>query len=306
MEMLAVNLRFPEGPVMMVDGSIVVVEMAAGKITRVSGDGTTSTLAVTGGGPNGLAFGPDGALYCCNNGGSEYRPGHFLGVGPAKDYTGGSIQRIDVRNGEVRTLYDRCGSERLSAPNDIVFDRSGGFYFTDTGKRHHRHRVLGTLYYALPDGSRIVEVAFPLISPNGIGLSPDERTIYVAETDTARLWAFDVVEPGIVAKRPFPSPHGGRFIAGLPTFCRFDSLALEASGNICVGTLVNSEITVFAPDGQIVRRVAVPDLYPTNLCFGGPGLKTAYLTLSETGRLCRLPWAEPGLRLNFDPTVCKA
>src|SRR6185437_4507859 len=133
---------------------------------------------------------------------------------PASDYTGGSIQRIDPATGKVTVLYDRCGAHKLCGPNDIVFDTQGGFYFTDLGKARARDRDWGGVYYARADGSKIVEVAHPILTPNGIGLSPDGAVLYVAETETARLWAFDIAEPGVVRKAPFPSPHGGRFIHG--------------------------------------------------------------------------------------------
>ena len=93
-------------------------------------------------------------------------------------------------------LYDRCGANRLNGPNDIVFDAHGGFYFTDLGKTRARDRDHGVIYYALADGSKIVEVAYPCLTPNGIGLSPDGTVLYVAETEPARLWAFDITEPG--------------------------------------------------------------------------------------------------------------
>jgi gluconolactonase len=299
LRILAEGLRFPEGPVAMPDGSVILGEIAGGSVARVTAEGSVSQLAAVGGGPNGLAIGPDGAIYCCNNGGNRYAPGSFLSIGPSDDYQGGSIQRIEPKTGETRTLYTRCGPHRLSAPNDIVFDTDGGFYFTDLGKRYERTRDHGGLYYALPDGSRITEIAYPIVSPNGVGLSPDGKTVYVADTEAARLWAFDLEAPGQLRKQPFPSPHGGRFLTGLPGFARFDSLAVEAGGNICVATLIAGCITVIAPDGRIVRQVAVPDVYPTNICFGGPDLRTAYVTLSATGKLGALEWPAPGLRLNF-------
>jgi len=199
----------------------------------------------------------------------------------------------------VRTLYTECGGHKLSAPNDLVFDTAGGFWFTDLGKRYARRRDHGGLYYALPDGSRIVEVAYPILSANGVGLSPDGKVVYVADTEPGRLWAFDVVAPGVVRKQPFPSPHGGRLVAGLPGFQRFDSLAVQANGDICVATLITGCITVISPSGQVVRQVAMPDTHPTNICFGGADRRTAYISLSETGRLGAVDWPEPGLALNF-------
>src|SRR5204863_503211 len=131
-----------------------------------------------------------------------------------------------------------CNGHKLSAPNDLVFDSEGGFYFTDLGKRYAHHRDNGGLYYALPDGSSITELVYPIVTPNGVGLSPDEKTVYVADTETSRVYAWDILSPGKVKHEPFPAPYGGRCVAGLPGFQRFDSLALEASGNICVATLV--------------------------------------------------------------------
>ncbi len=301
---VASGFGFAEGPVAMPDGSVVLTDIKQGCVWRVTPDGTKpdggkSVLAQTGGGPNGLALGPDGALYCCNNGGGLYRGDHFMAVGPAPDYAGGSIQRIDPRSGETRTLYTECGGHRLSAPNDLVFDTAGGFWFTDLGKRYARTREHGGLYYALPDGSRIIEAAYPILSANGVGLSPDGKVVYVADTEPARLWAFDVRAPGVVHKNPFPSPHGGRLVAGLPGYQRFDSLAVQANGDICVATLVTGCISVIAPDGRVVRRVPLPDTHPTNICFGGPDLRTAFITLSETGHLGAMEWPEAGLRLNF-------
>ena len=271
----------------------------ASAVTRVAPDGGKAAIGSAGGGPNGLARGPDGALYLCNNGGNEYAEGGFLSTGPSKDYQCGYIQRIDPRTGETRILYSQCDGHKLSAPNDIVFDRQGGFYFTDLGKRLAHDRDHGGLYYALPDGSKIVELVHPMLSPNGVGLSPDEKTVYVADTETSRLFAFDIVEPGVLRKEPFPAPYTGRLVCGLPGFQRFDSLAVEASGNIAVATLITGHITVIAPNGNVVRQVKMPDVYPTNICFGGRDMKTAYITLSGTGQLAAMDWPDPGLRLNF-------
>jgi len=298
---LATGLRFPEGPVSMPDGSMLLVEIARGTVSRVGADGAVSVVASPGGGPNGLAVGPDGALYCCNNGGFAWiDDGKTLrpSFQPA-DYSGGRIERIDPASGEVSVLYHACNGRELRGPNDIVFDAEGGFYFTDLGKNRARERDHGGVYYARADGSAISEIAFPVLTANGIGLAPDGRTLYVAETETARLWAFDIVEPGKIARRPLPSPHGGRLVIGLAGYQRFDSLAVAESGNICVATLVTGAISVVSPGGELLRQVMMPDPATTNICFGGPERRTAYVTLSGSGRLAVMEWDEPGLRLAF-------
>jgi len=297
---LATGLGFPEGPVVCADGSVVLTEIRNNQCSRVTPDGKVSVFSATGGGPNGLAIGPDGFLYLCNNGGSRYVEGSSMGQGPHPDYKFGSVQRIDPKTGEAKLLYKEVNGHVLSAPNDLVFDKAGGFYFTDLGKRYARHRDNGGLYYALPDGSKIVELAYPMLSPNGCGLSPDGKTIYVADTEGARLWAFDIEGPGVLKAKQPHAPHSGRVIAGLGGNARFDSLAVLANGNICVATLTTGYITEISPGGDIVRAEKMPDTYPTNICFGGPDMRTAYITLSDSGRLGVMQWPEPGLKLNFN------
>jgi gluconolactonase len=300
---LAEGLRFPEGPVWLADGSVALVEIERGTVTIVAADGTVRVLAETGGGPNGLAVGPDGNFYVCNNGGfTWFRNGSQLRPGPQPpDYTGGRIERVDARTGAVTRLYDACNGNQLRGPNDIVFDGHGGFYFTDLGKSRARDMDHGGVYYARADGSSIVELAYPLITPNGIGLSPDGQTVYVAETRTARIWAFDLDAPGVAKKHP-ALPHGGRFVAGLGGYQMFDSLKIDAAGNICVATLVTGAITVVAPDGRVLRQHRTGDPMTTNIAFGGEDQKTAYLTLSGPGQLVAVDWTDrdwtvPGLRL---------
>jgi gluconolactonase len=152
----------------------------------------------------------------------------------------------------------------------------------------------------LPDGSRIEELVYPIVTPNGVGLSPDGKTVYVADTEAARLIAFEVIAPGVLKRDKFPAIYGGRLVCGLAGYQRFDSLAVEAGGNICVATLISGHITVIAPDGRVVRQVKMPDVYPTNICFGGADMRTAYITLSAGGQLAVMDWPEPGLRLNFN------
>ncbi len=226
--------------------------------------------------------------------------GRLVPVGQPADYSGGRIERLDIETGKLETLYTSCDGHQLKGPNDLVFDRHGGFYFTDHGKRRRRDVDLGGLYYAKTDGSLIRELVQPMIMPNGVGLSPDEQTVYVAETRTGHLWAFDIVSPGVIRKAP-PHENGGRHLAGPAGYTSFDSLAVERDGNICVASLVLGGINVVAPDGGFVEYHAMPDPITTNICFGGADLITAYITLSSSGRIVSKPWARPGHRLNFDP-----
>lgn len=298
---VAAGLRFPEGPVALPDGSVILVEIAAGRITRVRPDGSTETVAEPGGGPNGLAMGPDGKLYCCNNGGFNYveRSGLLIPHGQADDYSGGRIERIDLATGAVETLYKNgdfgCV---LRGPNDLVFDAHGGFWFTDHGKNRPRERDITGIFYAKADGSHLEEVIFPSENPNGIGLSPDGSTLYAAETYTCRLMAFHLTAPGRIDNTvglggpgiPLYRPAGYKF---------FDSLGVEESGNICIATIGESGISVISPTGELVEFVATPDPFTTNICWGGPDRRTAFITLSGTGQLVRVDWPRPGLTLAY-------
>ncbi|WP_227462346.1 SMP-30/gluconolactonase/LRE family protein [Desertimonas flava] len=298
---IASGLQFPEGPVAMPDGSVVLVEMFAERITRVAPDGTTATVAEVPGGPNGLAVGPDGSLIVCNNGGAfapverngELLPGPF---DPAR-YRGGSVQRVDA-DGTVTTLYAECDGRPLRAPNDLVMDGFGGFYFTDHGtvdNRGARTADVTGIYYAACDGSAIREVVFPTSSPNGIGLSPDGTMLYYAETITGRVFQRQITEPGTVARTAALDP--GALLAGLPGLQYLDSLAVDGEGWVCVATLLNGGITSISPDGAVVEFLATGDRITTNICFGGPDLDTAYITLSSSGRLVSTEWPRPGLQL---------
>ena len=298
---VASGLRFPEGPIALPNGDVLLVEIARGTLTRVAANGVVSVIAHLGGGPNGAAMGPDGQCYVCNNGGFAWHERGdrlFPGEQP-DDYSGGRIERVNLTNGHVEVLYRDCAALPLRGPNDIVFDAHGGFYFTDHGKNRPRERDRTGVYYARADGSHIEEIVFPLDGPNGIGLSPDGSTLYVAETMSARLYAYRLTGPGRIDRRAGQRGDGATILQGVPGYYLYDSLAVEANGNICVATLVNGGISVIRPDGSGAELVPMPDPLTTNICFGGNDLKTAFVTLSSTGKLVRMQWPRAGARLNY-------
>jgi gluconolactonase len=299
---LARGLRFPEGPIAMADGSVVLVEIERATLSRVDQQGRIEIVAHMGGGPNGAAIGPDGKCYLCNNGGFRWHydaDGAMRPAGRADNYSGGRIERVDLSSGNIELLYRECDGEPLKGPNDIVFDGKQGFWFTDLGKVYGRQMDRGAVYYARTDGSLIREAVFPMTTPNGVGLSPDGKILYVAETETSRLWSFRITGEGELDKLPWPSPHGGKLVAGLPGYQRFDSMAIEKDGNICVATLMRGGVTVISPDGEVVEFHEAPEYYCTNLAFGGAGMHKAYVTLSGYGNLLEVEWPRPGLRLHY-------
>jgi len=297
---IAEGLRFPEGPIAMPDGSIVLVEIARGTLSRVV-DGEVSVIAKLGGGPNGAAIGPDGRCYVCNNGGFQWTDTGsrlFPGEEP-ENYSSGRIEVVDLNTGEIEVLFTHCDGQPLRGPNDIVFDQHGGFWFTDHGKLRPRERDRTGVFYAKADGSYIDEVIFPLEGPNGIGLNAAEDELYVAETTTGRVWAYELTAPGHLKGERGDKPDGGRLLPGRPGYFLFDSLAVDSKGRVCVATIIDGGITLLDPKGGEPAHIPLPDIVTTNICFGGENLETAYITLSSTGQLVSMPWDVPGLPLNF-------
>lgn len=303
MELVASGLQFPEGPVWLRDGRVLVVEIRTGTLAAVSPDGSIERIATTGGGPNGAAVGPDGKVYVCNNGGFEwYDLNGIVAPGPQPaDYIGGRIQRVDIDTGEVEDLYTEVDGHPLRGPNDIVFDAHGGFYFTDLGKTRARDVDKAGVYYATADGSSITEIAYGLDHANGIALSPDDRHLYVAETITGRVWTWEIQSPGVFEPPASPVGHG-TLLYSFDGYQLLDSMAVDGDGNVCVATLLTGAVSVVSPQGELLDQYLVPEPDPlvTNVCFGGEGHRTAYVTSSGRGLLYKMEWPRSGHPLHFE------
>lgn len=299
-ETVATGLNFSEGPVALPDRDFLVVRTLDGLLCRVEANGSQHTVADLGGGPNGTAMGPDGRAYVCNNGGvSDEDIARLRGdpnaPPPATSVPEGRIEAVDLATGLATVLYADCGDEPIVAPNDLVFDRSGGFYATDFGSLKHPGPQPSVVYYGQPDGSAIRIVIRGLERANGVGLSADETRLYVVETEAGRLWGFDVDSPGRVKTDAGTAP-GGDLLFEDPEL-HFDSLALDAEGHICVACPFNGLIARISPAGDIETFITPDDGGPTNICFGGPDLQTAYITQGDRLLCCR--WPVPGLAPNY-------
>lgn len=287
---VADGLRLPEGPIAMPDGSILFVEIEAEQLSRLRPDGGIEVVASIPGGPNGVAIGPDGGAYVTNNGGFIWAPVPGAGAmklptGDMSRYRGGSIERVDLKTGEHRTLYDSFEGQRLSAPNDLVFDNDGGFYFTDWGKPKDKTIDRGAVYHARADGSALRRIAFPLTGPNGITLSPDAKILYVGQSNGKILSAR--VEPDKPASFSVFAAPGGNI--------EFDGLTVEADGSVLAATNGNGGIIRVTPDGRTIDYTPLPDYLTTNVAFGGKDLRTCYVTLSARGQIAAIDWPRPGL-----------
>jgi gluconolactonase len=286
---VASGLKFPEAPLVMKDGSVLFVQIEARQVSRLKADGTVSLVAQLDGGPNGLAIGPDKALYVANDGGrfSFARRGEFNFPGAIPpDFVGGSIQRVDLKTGKATTLYDTCDGKRLVAPDDLVFDRRGGMWISDIGKA----KGDGGVYYALPDGKAIKLVRGGMTAPNGIGLSPDGKQLHVSEGRT--LWTFDIAGPGVLGPNTsYPNGAHGTLRDRSVT----DSLKVLADGKVAVCTLIVGGISIIDLGGG-TEFIQFADPMTTNLAFGGADMRDAWITSSGAGKLLKVRWPYAGLK----------
>lgn len=302
-EVLAAGLGFTEGPVVASDGTVLAVDIDGGRVLRISRSGSVDLIASPGGGPNGLALETPTTGIVANNGGflwSEVEGDVRIPIDRAThtneppDFTGGWLERVDLESGQVTVLHRECGGRPFRGPNDLVFDEAGGLWLTDHGKGRHASVDRGGLYYVPPDGSEVREVAFPLLGPNGVGLSPDGTKVYVAETYTGRLWVWNLAGPGEVraSAGSLAVRHGGTCLAATPF--SFDSLGIEADGRIAIGAIADG-IVVITPDGEEAEVFPIPGDVTTNIAFGGADGRRAVITLSRSGSVVEASWPRPGL-----------
>lgn len=287
---IAEGLELPEGPAFDAKGNLYVVEIRGGQISKIEPGGERSVFARTGGGPTGSAFGFDGNLYVCNNGGMSHSPeGTTTGLAPSKQ--GGWIERC-TPDGSVEVLYTHYEGSALEFPNDLVFDETGSFYFTDSRVGSWRDRPLGEVYWASPDGDSIRCVSEGYNLPNGIGITPDGKTLVVAESVTRKLWSCEIIAPGELGPR--------QELAELPNPYIPDGFCFDSEGYLLCAGVHGGGLICFDPSGGLTERIEFEGSRVTNVCFGGESFDTLYATEAELGQVVAVPWRRPGLRLYPD------
>lgn len=251
-EKVATGYRFTEGPVADKDGNIYFTDIPNSHIIKF--DHKTKEAKVVkdnSGGANGLWIDAQGRLHACEGG--DRRVTRLTG------------EKLDT----TEVLADRFDDKRLNSPNDLVLDELGGIYFTDPryGRRDDMELDVEAVYYITPQG-KLTRVIADLVKPNGLILSNDKKTLYIADNGAKTIVAYDVTEPGKLAnKRLFAklddSGGGG------------DGMTIDAEGNIYCAA--QGMIWIWNPKGEVIYKIKVPE-GPSNCTFGGPERKTLYIT----------------------------
>lgn len=291
---IATGFSFPEGPCFDAAGVLHVVELAGGCVARVV-DGRRAVLCRPGGSPNGAAFGPDGVLYICNNGGNW----------PAAPSTGGRhgfggepalIQRV-AADGTYETVLDAIDGRPLNSPNDICFDDHGGFWFTDPVWAPRGDDLMpdmtrvepGALGYVPADGTP-VWIQTGILFPNGLAVTDGGDALIVDETASGRVYRFPILGPGELGE---PEPYADLGAGSTP-----DGMCFDEAGRLHVAGHGSYSVYVIAAGGGTVEEVLrFEDAEITNVCFGGPEHRTLYVTQCVNGRVATVEREIPGMRL---------
>jgi gluconolactonase len=251
------DFKGTEGPIALPDGSLIFTENQADRIAHIKLDDTTSTYLENPNGPNGLAF----------NGNKE------LVAALTKNNPGiGVIYPAD----KVRTLVTSYQGKPLNRPNDLVVDKKGGVYFTDPGANPQPGEtpVTPAFYYLNPNG-KLLLLGNDVARPNGIQLSRDEKTLYVANTRGEHVLAYDIAADGSVSnKRSFAKLEGFKQNDAGVWASGADGLAIDSNGNLYVAS--SSGVQVFDEKGASLGIIPLPKS-PQNLAFAGKDGKTLYI-----------------------------
>lgn len=264
---LAEGLQFPEGPVATGGGEVVFTQIR-GQQLSVYKDGEVRTLAHTGGGANGATLGPDGAFYVANNGGLCSAPeGQWM----AEDQIPGRIQRV-TREGELSDVATDLPGDAPNRPNDLCFGPDGLLYFTDPHNWEDIQNLKPGRVNRTDLNGKVEQLAEVKRFPNGIGFGLDGR-LYVAESVTKHMWAYDLKPDGLGDPTPFcvlPS--------GYP-----DGFCFAANGDLIVCGSLGNVIFIFDREGKLKDTYEAGEhTEPTNCCIGDGKL---YVTYSGPGHL---------------------
>jgi sugar lactone lactonase YvrE/glyoxylase-like metal-dependent hydrolase (beta-lactamase superfamily II) len=251
-----------EGPLPLADGSLVFTENRVDRIQRIADDGSVSVFLERTGNPNSIARAPDGSIVAAQTG----KPGVSV-IYPAE---------------KARLLTDNYEGNTFNRPNDLIVDRSGGVWFTDPGPGPAQRQPgvpapavapIPAVYHLSAEG-QLRQLTTEIKRPNGISLSPDEKTLYVADTWGEHVIAYDVRRDGALsAPRKFAKLAGFRHTETGPS-SGADGLAVDSAGRLYVAS--SAGVEVFDRKGTALGVLEIPNA-PQNLAFAGPDRKTLYV-----------------------------
>lgn len=251
---LLTGFRFTEGPAADAKGNVYFTDIPHERIHKVDLAGKLTTFREQSGRANGLMFNGAGELVACEGG-------------------TGRVVTIAPDGKKVRVLAETYGGKRFNAPNDLVIDKHGGVYFTDPnfGRKDKKPQKTLAVYY-VSEAKKVARVIENLPRPNGIILSPNEKTLYVVPSDAETVMAYPVGEPGQLGK--------GRVFFRLKqpwwrTNTGGDGLTVDTKGNLYITSQLG--IQIVNPEGALVRVLGFPEK-PANVTFGGKDFKTLYVT----------------------------
>ncbi len=279
---IAAEVAFTEGPTADAEGSVYFSDIPSERILRLAPDGTLATFREKSNRANGNVIDPQGRLVTCEAGEKK------------------RVTRTDLKTGKIEVLAESFEGRPLEGPNDVTFDGKGRLYFTDRDSRP----TVG-VYRIDPDGQVARILADPEIEkPNGIVLSPDDRTLYLVEANWApggarAVLAYDLQADGTVRnKRVLYDFYPGRSMDGLSIDSAGNVYGAGGLNRVPKGATVTLDtkagVHVISPAGKLLRFIPVPEDAVTNCCFGGPDLRTLYVTAGKT--LYRVPVEIPGTR----------
>ncbi|WP_010583786.1 SMP-30/gluconolactonase/LRE family protein [Schlesneria paludicola] len=245
------DCKFTEGPAFSPKGFLLFSDIPNSRIVRLDADGSTSEFLSPSGKANGLVFDAAGHLYACQGGSRR-------------------VVKIAIQDGKIEALADRFDGQPLNSPNDLALDGKGGLYFTDPryGADMKIDQSCMGVYYVDASG-KTTRVIDSLKRPNGILVSIDGKSLYVAEPNERQLWQYQITAPGKLSAGKIIFTGDATKDGGGP-----DGMCLDQHGNIY--TTYNG-IVVLSPAGELIGRIDVPE-HPANCTFGGADGKTLYIT----------------------------
>lgn len=256
---LADGFSFTEGPSADYKGNVYFTDQPNDRIMVLSLSGELSTFMKPCGRSNGLAFDKEGYLWACADEKNE-------------------LWRIAPDKG-VAVITLEYGEKILNGPNDLWIDNNGGIYFTDPFYKRpwwdhtEKPQDKECVYYLSPDHKSITRLIDDLVQPNGIVGTPDGKTLFVADIGGNKTWEYKIGNSGSLSDKKL--------------FCELgsDGMTIDSDGNIY---LTGNGVTIFDRKGNKIANITIPESWTANVCFGGPDLKSLFITASKSLYMIRM------------------